>query len=143
MDARSLPPPGGPSIPTTQTRVCPSCEGEGYVPLDVDYRPDTGRLVIVGGLCVACKGEGARRLPLRGRRCVRVTVEELMDRLSEMPEDAEVRLAHQPGWPFEYRIDAFNPAVVAKDNDNADVVYIAEAGQIGYLPGSVAAELSW
>jgi hypothetical protein len=26
----------------------------------VYYRPDTGRLVIVGGLCVACKGEGVR-----------------------------------------------------------------------------------
>jgi hypothetical protein len=74
---------------------------------------------------------------------VRVTVEELMDRLAEMPEDAEVWLAHQPSWPFEYGIDAFNPVVVAKDNDNEDVVYLVEGGQIGYLSGSAAEVIGW
>lgn len=44
--------------PTTETRTCPSCEGEGYVPLSHDYNPTTGRLLIVGGLCVRCRGEG-------------------------------------------------------------------------------------
>jgi hypothetical protein len=39
-----------------EMRTCSACEG--YVPLDVDYRPDTGRLVVVGGLCVRCRGEG-------------------------------------------------------------------------------------
>ena len=74
---------------------------------------------------------------------MKVTVEELMDRLSEMPPEAEVRLAHQPGWPFEYGIDAWNPAVVAKDGDNQDIVYLVEGGQIGYLPGSAAEEIGW
>jgi hypothetical protein len=58
--ARGSWPPEARARPTTETRTCSACEGEGYVPLDVYYRPDTGRLVIVGGLCVACKGEGVR-----------------------------------------------------------------------------------
>lgn len=59
MDVRgSLPPPGGPGTPTTEVRTCPSCEGEGCVPLDQRYDSKSGLLTIVGGLCVACRGEG-------------------------------------------------------------------------------------
>jgi hypothetical protein len=72
-----------------------------------------------------------------------ITVEELMDRLSEMPPEAEVRIAEQPQWAFEYSIESFNPVVVARDGDNNEVVYIGEGSQLGYLPGSVAEELGW
>lgn len=72
-----------------------------------------------------------------------LTVEELMDRLSEMPPEAEVRIAEQPSWPFEYSIETFNPVVVARDGDNEEVVYIAEGSQLNYLPGSVTEELGW
>lgn len=74
---------------------------------------------------------------------MRLTVEELMDRLSEMPPEAEVRIAEQPQWPFEYSIESFNPVVVARDGDNNEVVYIVEGSQLGYLPGSVANEVGW
>ncbi len=35
----------------------------------------------------------------------KLTVAELIAELQNMPQDAEVRLAHQPSWPFEYAID--------------------------------------
>lgn len=84
---------------------------------------------------------------------MRVTVEELMDRLSEMPPGAEVRLAHQPSWPFEYSVDGWSP-VVAVDPSEDDgegppaeagetVVYIVEGSQIGYLPGAAQAACGW
>lgn len=34
-----------------------------------------------------------------------MTVEQLIRELQDMPEDAEVRLAQQPAWPFEYSLD--------------------------------------
>lgn len=34
-----------------------------------------------------------------------MTVNELIEMLEEMPEDAEVRLAIQPSWPFQHDID--------------------------------------
>jgi hypothetical protein len=62
-----------------------------------------------------------------------MTVAELIEMLSEMPADAEIRLATQPGWPMEYRVA---PTVFADADCDADatVVYLAEAEQIGYLP---------
>ncbi len=75
-----------------------------------------------------------------------VTVGELMGWLEEMPEDAEVRLAHQPSWPFEDEIDAFNPVVVADDDrteENTAVVYLVEGSQLGYLPGAAKEACGW
>jgi hypothetical protein len=34
-----------------------------------------------------------------------MTVRELMEMLQDMDQDAEVRLAHQPQWAFEYSVD--------------------------------------
>ena len=51
-------PPPERARPTTETRICPSCEGEGYSPIDHRYDPKTGLLTIIGGLCCCCRGEG-------------------------------------------------------------------------------------
>jgi hypothetical protein len=73
-----------------------------------------------------------------------MTVRELIDHLSDYDPDAEVRLAHQPEWPFEYSVQSVASAEEAAelrepdpDEDNAapaNVVYIAEGEQLGYLP---------
>ena len=53
--------------------------------------------------------------------------------LATAEPDAEVRLAFQPGWPFQYHVSTD----VAED-ETTGIVYIAEAGQVNeapYLPG--------
>lgn len=67
-----------------------------------------------------------------------MTVGELMERLSDLPEDAEVRVAEQPAYPMEYRVG--DPVLV---QDAGPVVYLPEAGHVGYLSGAVAVELGW
>lgn len=64
-----------------------------------------------------------------------MNVGQLIEMLQDMNPDHEVRLAFQPEWPFEYRMGP----VLEVDNK----VYIAEAGQIRYLPTKVAVELEW
>ena len=67
---------------------------------------------------------------------------ELLEALSELPEDAEVRLASQPSWPMEFGLDG--PTFVEHDDDtDTPVVYLTEAEHVGYLPGFVARELGW
>ncbi len=72
---------------------------------------------------------------------------ELLEALAEMPEDAEVRLASQPSWPMEFRLDG--PTFVDEEHGHDDgdtdgpVVYLTEAEHVGYLPGFVARELGW
>jgi hypothetical protein len=69
-------------------------------------------------------------------------------------DDVEVRFAHQPDWPFELEIaspDTDGLAIFPSRADDGrlisregrDVVYLAEAGQVGYLPGDVAESLGW
>lgn len=74
-----------------------------------------------------------------------MTVEELIDLLSDLPSDTEVRFASQPNYPFEYEID--NVVVVEVENkrtgDFETIAYLEEGRQIGYLPGSVSEELGW
>jgi hypothetical protein len=53
-----------------------------------------------------------------------MTVAELIRELEDMPEDAEVRLAFQPSWPFEHSIDR----IVSTDDDESEEKYeIVEA----------------
>lgn len=59
-----------------------------------------------------------------------MTVEELIEQLEDMDPDLEVRVAHQPNWPFELEIADH---VIETD----EAVYLFEAQQIGYLPGEV------
>ncbi len=66
-----------------------------------------------------------------------LTVEELVELLEQFPPEAEVRIAQQPSWPFEYSVGE----VAAPDEGK--VVYIAEGAQLGYLPGEVSSELGW
>ena len=72
----------------------------------------------------------------------RVTVTDLIQHLEACDPDAEVRLAQQPTWPFEYAIDPTTPTVEV-DLDDGPVVYLAEGAQLGYLPQVVRQQLGW
>jgi hypothetical protein len=66
-----------------------------------------------------------------------------MRHLEEIDEDAEVRLAHQPSWPFEYGLHSWNPVVLAGGDPGEEIVYIVEGRQIGYLPGEGKEACGW
>jgi hypothetical protein len=72
----------------------------------------------------------------------RVTVTDLIQQLEGCDPDAEVRLAHQPTWPFEYAIDPGNAAVEV-ELDGGPVVYLGEGAQLGYLPQPARQQLGW
>ena len=69
-----------------------------------------------------------------------MTVGEILDILTDLPEDLEVRFAFQPSWPLEYEISDVVP-VTTENGD--EVVYIVQGEQIGYLDSNAAAELRW
>lgn len=69
-----------------------------------------------------------------------MTVEQLIAALEQLPPEAEVRLAIQPAWPFEYAISAITEAVPLPEGD---VVYLIEGTQLGYLPGEAREEIGW
>lgn len=64
-----------------------------------------------------------------------MTVQDLIMELERFDPDMEVRIASQPSWPFEYGI--------AETAESEGVIYIAEGGQIGYLPGEAAEAIGW
>lgn len=81
-----------------------------------------------------------------------MTVQELITELEQMNPDAEVRIASQPEWPFEYDVEQIRE--ISRDDCNPDepmpmaddepsVVYIAEGRQLAYLNTSVAANIGW
>ncbi len=81
-----------------------------------------------------------------------MTVAELIQELEQMNPDAEVRIASQPEWPFEYSIEQIreihqydcNPSEpFPMDEDEESIVYIAEGRQLAYLNSSVAANIGW
>jgi hypothetical protein len=69
-----------------------------------------------------------------------MTVGDLIEVLREFDEDADVRIASQPNWPFEYEIDE---VIEARTGSDETTVYLGEGIQIGYLPGIAAVELGW
>lgn len=88
----------------------------------------------------------------------KMTVAEMIEILSDFDPEAEVRLAHQPGYPFQYHIGEIVEVDAQGEDEDGDevdlgggvesetVVYIGEAGQVydrPYLPGVVAYELGW
>ena len=70
---------------------------------------------------------------------LRDLLDELEDMATEYGDDAEVRLAHQPRWPFEYSV----ADVAATEGDAGAVVYLGEGNQLGYLPHKAAVALGW
>ena len=79
-----------------------------------------------------------------------MTVQELIEELRLFDQDAQVRFASQPSWPFEYSINGVVQAVVDKPDkhtydgyEQEDVVYLEEGRQIGYLPSEAKEELGW
>jgi hypothetical protein len=75
-----------------------------------------------------------------------MTVQELMRELEGCEPDAEVRIAQQPSWPFEYSISQVveaKPVDESDDDDSDPVVYIAEGMQLAYLPAEASMVLGW
>ena len=64
-------------------------------------------------------------------------VEELLQVLEGMNPEAEVRLAMQPSWPFEYSIGNY------AESEDGEVVYLAEGSQLDYLNGEIKEQLGW
>ena len=72
-----------------------------------------------------------------------MTVRELIEELKYMDEDATVRFASQPSWPFEYSIYGVVQTTVNYNDDERDIVYLEEGRQVGYLPTEAKDELGW
>ena len=74
-----------------------------------------------------------------------MTVADLIEELKWMPEDAEVRFASQPNWPFEYNINDVISVEIEnrRTGEEEEVVYLAEGRQLGYLPSEAKDELGW
>ena len=73
-----------------------------------------------------------------------MTVGELIEELRLFNQEAQVRFASQPSWPFEYSIYGVIQTTVKDIRDNEeDVVYLEEGQQIGYLPSEAKDELGW
>jgi hypothetical protein len=83
-----------------------------------------------------------------GRMGEDLTVAELREALEGLDDDMPVRLAQQPSWPFEYRIEAVAicrlvPRQDSTDADLEEVVYLVEGEQARYLPPYVASSIGW
>jgi hypothetical protein len=77
-----------------------------------------------------------------------MTVAELMEELSGMDPEAEVRLAIQPRWAFEHNLAGIAEVYAAEpesipEEERPRIVYLGEGAQLGYLPGCVSEELGW
>jgi hypothetical protein len=79
-------------------------------------------------------------------------VADLIEMLEDLPEDVEVRFAHQPNYPFEYSVACAVLVDYAEHDPNEDgeddvqaepVVYLVEGTQLGYLPGVACREIGW
>ncbi len=74
----------------------------------------------------------------------KLTVSQLIEELEELDPDAEVRLATQPSWPFEWHLSTTEPGPAMQVTlDDQPVVYLVEGEQLGYLPDTVCRELGW
>ena len=74
-----------------------------------------------------------------------MTVRQLIEELEFMNQDAEIRFASHPSWPFEYDIDDVISAEIEnrRTGEAEEVVYLAEGCQLGYLPSEAKNELMW
>lgn len=76
------------------------------------------------------------------------TVGELITALQDYDPNTPIRLATQPGWPFEYTLGrvALSPNDAQGDGTEPTsdpVVWIAEGRQVGYLPPIARNALGW
>jgi hypothetical protein len=74
---------------------------------------------------------------MRNQKEGTVTVGDLIARLRDYDENAEVRFASQPDWPMEYTIDTDATTEVE------GVVYVVEGRQVGYLDEEASIALGW
>ena len=74
-----------------------------------------------------------------------MTVRQLIEELEFMNQDAEIRFASQPNWPFEYDIVGVVLAEVEdrRTEEVTEIVQLEEGRQIGYLPKEAKDELGW
>jgi hypothetical protein len=72
-----------------------------------------------------------------------MTVRELIEELRLVDQDATVRFASQPSWPFEYSIYGVVQTTVNYNDNKRDMVYLEEGRQVGYLPSEAKEELGW
>lgn len=70
-------------------------------------------------------------------------VSELIAALSRLPQTAEIRLAEQPSWPFEYEVSRNIVGPFPNADDGSLVCYIAEGEQIAYLNDAAVFALAW
>jgi hypothetical protein len=63
-----------------------------------------------------------------------MTVQDLIDRLSEYDGFAPVRLVVQPGYPLLAKLQGVVSASEAGIDDNEGTVYLASGSEIGYAP---------
>lgn len=68
----------------------------------------------------------------------KMTVGQLAAMLEGYDEDTEVHLAIQPSYPFEHSIDE-----ITSLSGDGKVLYLAESGQLNYLPGEIRNDLGW
>lgn len=68
-----------------------------------------------------------------------MTVGELIEYLEDFDPEAEVRLAEQPQWAFEYSVGE----VAGIETQDGQVVYVGEGTQLAYLPGAAQQALGW
>lgn len=87
-----------------------------------------------------------------------MNVGQLKEMLEQYDDDADVRIASQPNYPFEYRLaglvsaaeveanqryEEHGEAVAAASVTAPNVVYLAEGGQIGYSKRAIWEALEW
>ena len=72
-----------------------------------------------------------------------MTVKELIEELRLFDQEAQVRFASQPSWPFEYSINGVVQTTVREHNNKYKAVYLEEGRQLGYLPTEASDELGW
>ncbi|MEU1821306.1 hypothetical protein ABZ502_02470 [Streptomyces abikoensis] len=69
-----------------------------------------------------------------------ITVRELVQRLQTYDDDAVVRLAVSPDFPFAHYLSMLTEGL---DDDGRRAVFIGDGGQQSYLPRPVAVALRW
>ena len=74
-----------------------------------------------------------------------MTVDELIELLSEIPGDTEVRIASQPSWPVEHEIAGIHLRGPVCDMEDAPppCCFIIEGDQLGYLDAHVSKAIGW